>query len=149
MIGYRQDGKADTGGLTHQLSRRQTPIGSRRMHMQVGFQIHWTSLWIRCMLVAFVPGAVTSTTTPFKIVLPLPTERRYGILVKNLCMTSSTSSPITESTGPVIPMSVTYAVPLGKSPASIVPTCVWVPNTAVTLPSKYLPMATFSDVASA
>src|SRR5262249_16565310 len=45
--------------------------------------------------------------------------------------------------------SVRYAVPLGRMRSSAVCTCVCVPMTAVTLPSRCQPIATFSDVASA
>ena len=48
-----------------------------------------------------------------------------------------------------MPTSVWYAVPFGSKRSSAVGMCVWVPKTAVTLPSKCQPMATFSLVASA
>ena len=54
-----------------------------------------------------------------------------------------------ESCGPVMPTSVRYAVPFGRIRSSAVCTCVCVPTTAVTLPSRCQPIATFSDVASA
>ena len=49
---------------------------------------------------------------------------------------SSALTPITESCGPVIPASVIAAVPPGCTRASLVCTCVCVPNTAVTRPSS-------------
>ena len=61
----------------------------------------------------------------------------------------SASTPITESCGPVMPASVIAAVPPGWIRASLVWTCVWVPITAVTLPSSQRETATFSLVASA
>jgi len=57
--------------------------------------------------------------------------------------------PMTESWGPVMPTSVMYAVPSGRIRSSAVWTWVWVPNTALTLPLRNQPMATFSEVASA
>ncbi len=53
-----------------------------------------------------------------------------------------------ESRGPVIPTSLMYAVPLGRTRASAVGTWVWVPVTAVTRPSRCQPMAFFSEVIS-
>ena len=40
-------------------------------------------------------------------------------------------------------------MPAGSTLASAVGTCVWVPTTAVTRPSRCQPIATFSEVASA
>jgi len=51
-------------------------------------------------------------------------------------MASSFLTPITESDGPVIPTSVMKAVPPGSTRSSAVCTCVWVPSTALTFPSK-------------
>ena len=62
---------------------------------------------------------------------------------------SSASTPMTESCGPVMPASVMKAVPPGRTRASAVCTCVWVPTTAVTLPSSQRASAIFSLVASA
>ena len=62
---------------------------------------------------------------------------------------SSAFTPITESCGPVIPASVTAAVPFGCTRASFVCTCVCVPITAVTRPSSQRAIAIFSLVASA
>ena len=70
-------------------------------------------------------------------------------LVEEAGENRSTSSPMTESRAPTMPTSQTKAVPLGRMRASAVPTCVCVPTTAVTRPSRYQPMATFSLVASA
>ncbi len=53
-----------------------------------------------------------------------------------------------ESRGPVMPMSLMYAVPPGSTRASAVGTWVWVPTTALTRPSRYQPMAFFSEVIS-
>ena len=55
---------------------------------------------------------------------------------------------MTESRGPVIPMSLMYAVPFGRTRASAVGTWVWVPTTALTRPSRYQPIAFFSEVIS-
>ena len=57
--------------------------------------------------------------------------------------------PSTPAREPVIPASVMYAVPPGRTRASAVGTCVCVPITAVTRPSRCQPIATFSLVASA
>ena len=64
-------------------------------------------------------------------------------------MMMSLSTPMTESTGPVMPRSVMYAVPPGRTRSSAV--CTWrcVPTTALTRPSRYQPSAIFSEVASA
>jgi hypothetical protein len=59
------------------------------------------------------------------------------------------ATPITLSYGPVMPTSVRYAVPFGSTRSSAVCTCVCVPTTAVTVPSRCQPIATFSEVASA
>ena len=59
------------------------------------------------------------------------------------------ATPITESCGPVIPTSVSAAVPPGRTRASEVWTWVCVPSTAVTRPSSQAASATFSLVASA
>ena len=48
-----------------------------------------------------------------------------------------------------MPTSVMAAVPLALTRSSAVCTCVWVPITAVTRPSRYCDMAIFSLVASA
>jgi hypothetical protein len=73
---------------------------------------------------------------------------RTGIPVR-ICLTaSSVTTPMTESCGPVIPASVTAAVPLGVTRASFVWMCVCVPITAVTFPSRSAAIATFSLVAS-
>src|SRR5215213_6334844 len=61
----------------------------------------------------------------------------------------SLTTPMTPPRGPVMPTSVMYAVPPGSTRASAVGTCVWVPTTAVTRPSRCQPIATFSLVASA
>ena len=48
-----------------------------------------------------------------------------------------------------MPTSEMKAVPLGSTRPSAVGTCVWVPNTAATRPSRCQPIATFSLVTSA
>ena len=58
------------------------------------------------------------------------------------------AKPMTESIGPVMPRSLTYAVPRGRIRASAVGTCVWVPTTALTWPSRWRPNAVFSLVTS-
>jgi hypothetical protein len=58
------------------------------------------------------------------------------------------AKPITLQTGPVIPISVRYAVPPGRIRSSPVTTWVWVPTTTLTRPSRYRPRAFFSDVSS-
>ena len=50
---------------------------------------------------------------------------------------SSACTPMTLSCGPVIPASLSAAVPPGRTRASFVCTCVCVPITAVTLPSSH------------
>ena len=80
--------------------------------------------------------------------LPFAASNLPGIPVKNRFSTSSVSTPITESYGPLIPTSVWYAVPPGNTRSSAVGMCVCVPSTAVTRPSRYQPSATFSLEAS-
>ena len=63
-------------------------------------------------------------------------------------MMRSRVNPMIPSYAPVIPASVRYAVPPGRIVSSAVCTCVCVPTTAETRPSRYQPMACFSDVAS-
>ncbi len=58
-------------------------------------------------------------------------------------------APIAELYGPVIPASDIKQVPFGNVCASLVCTCVWVPQTASTKPSKYKPKTYFSLVVSA
>ena len=78
-----------------------------------------------------------------------PVSNFDGSAVRNLFNAGSISTPMTESCGPVIPTSVRYAVPFGRMRSSAVCTCVCVPTTAVTLPSRCQPIAIFSEVASA
>ncbi len=47
-----------------------------------------------------------------------------------------------------MPMSLTYAVPRGRIRSSAVATWVWVPHTALTRPSRWMPKAFFSLVSS-
>jgi len=72
-----------------------------------------------------------------------------GIPLRNRSSDGSRSIPMMPSCGPVIPASVMYAVPFGRIRSSAVCTCVCVPTTSVTLPSRCHPMAIFSLVASA
>ena len=90
-----------------------------------------------------------STTTPFSRGLPVAGSNRDGIALRNRASDGSVSMPMIESCGPVMPASVRYAVPFGRIRSSAVCTCVCVPKTAVTLPSRCQPIAIFSLVASA
>jgi len=76
-------------------------------------------------------------------------SNRTGIPVRIRLIARPVSTPITESCGPVIPTSVSAAVPPGRIRASAVWTCVCVPSTAVARPSSHAARATFSLVASA
>ncbi len=76
------------------------------------------------------------------------TVNRAGIPVRNFRITGSTSTPMIESRGPTMPASQTNAVPFGRMRWSAVGTCVCVPTTAETRPSRYHAIAVFSLVAS-
>ena len=69
---------------------------------------------------------------------PSAVSNRTGIPVRIREIACSALTPITESCGPVIPASVIAAVPPGCTRASFVWTCVCVPKTAVTRPSRCL-----------
>ena len=86
---------------------------------------------------------------PLNIQLPSANLYLSGSDVTNLFIEALTSIPITEFFGPVIPISVMYAVPFAVTSSSAVCTCVCVPNIAVTFPSKKCFIAIFSAVASA
>ena len=75
-------------------------------------------------------------TAPSSVAGPSATLKRAGIPVVNFCVTGAKSRPIDEYQGPVIPRSVWNAVPPGNTIASDVCTCVCVPTTAVTRPSR-------------
>ena len=77
-----------------------------------------------------------------------PTSKRVGSAFMNRGSTVFGSNPITLHTGPVMPRSVRYAVPPGRIRSSPVTTCVCVPATALTRPSRYSPSAFFSEVNS-
>src|SRR3954465_8766419 len=64
--------------------------------------------------------------------------------VRMTAIDCSRRTPLTPPRAPVIPTSVMYAVPPGRTRASAVGTCVCVPTTAVTRPSRYQPIATLS-----
>ena len=57
-----------------------------------------------------VPGSM-EITAPSRTIPLLATSNLFGMWVKNRSMAISFFTPITESTGPVIPASVIYAVP--------------------------------------
>ena len=79
--------------------------------------------------------SLISKITALKIHSPVAILYLSGSVVSNLFNDTSISIPITEFFGPVIPISVMYAVPFGKILSSAVCTCVCVPNTAVAFPS--------------
>ncbi len=89
------------------------------------------------------------TRAPSRRTPPDAVSNRTGIPVRIRRIARSDSTPITESCGPVMPTSVSAAVPPGSTRASAVWTCVCVPSTAVTRPSSQRASATFSLVASA
>ena len=89
------------------------------------------------------------TSAPSRRTPPVAVSNRTGIPVRMRRIASSLVTPITESCGPVIPTSVSAAVPPGSTRASEVCTWVCVPSTAVTRPSSHVASATFSLVASA
>ena len=67
---------------------------------------------------------------------PVAGSSRVGRPVTKRRIAPSATEPITESCGPVMPASVIAAVPPASTRASAVWTCVWVPTTAVTRPSR-------------
>ena len=83
----------------------------------------------------FVDGSKVMTA-PSSVAGPSATEKRDGTPVRNFCLTGSKSRPMEENHGPVMPRSVWNAVPPGSTKASDVCTCVCVPTTAVTRPSR-------------
>ena len=101
------------------------------------------------MSVASPVVSSASMMTPLRRGLPLAVSNRAGMPLRKRPSAAATSTPMTESCGPVMPTSVRYAVPFGRMRSSAVCTCVCVPTTAVTLPSRCQPIAIFSDVASA
>ena len=101
------------------------------------------------MLFAFPDFSSTSMSTPFRWTGPLGISNRCGVWYKNRAMACSFLTPMTESVGPVMPASVMNAVPEARIRSSAVWTCVWVPITALALPSRCQASAIFSDVASA
>ena len=107
-----------------------------------------TSTRIASQLVAR-PSAPHSTSAPSMRTSPVAGSSRTGIPVTKRRIAPSGTLPITESCGPVIPASVIAAVPPASTRASFVCTCVCVPSTAVTRPSRKYASATFSLVASA
>ena len=68
----------------------------------------------------------TSKIHPFKTHSPSANLYFSGNVVSNLFIDAWTSIPITDFLGPVIPISVMYAVPFSKISASVVCTCVWI-----------------------
>ena len=91
----------------------------------------------------------TVKTAPSSFPGPFACSYRRGGSPRNLRMDCSGAMPSTDSLGPVMPRSEMYPVPRGKTRASEVWTCVCVPHTAETRPSRNQPMASFSLVASA
>ena len=79
---------------------------------------------------------------------PDAVSNRTGSPVRMRLIARSLCTPMTLLCGPVIPASLSAAVPPGRTRASFVCTCVCVPITAVTLPSSHCASATFSLVAS-
>ena len=94
-------------------------------------------------------GSSERMITPFSQGSSVEVSNRIGICVTIDATACSRRTPITPPRGPVMPTSVMYAVPPGRTRASAVGTWVWVPTTAVTRPSRCQPIATFSLVASA
>lgn len=88
------------------------------------------------MFVTFDVLSSISNITAFKIHFPSAILYLSGNVVSNLFIEAFIFIPITEYFGPVIPISVIYAVPFGKIFSSAVCTCVCVPNIAVAFPSK-------------
>ena len=97
-----------------------------------------------------LPVAVSiSINTPFNVTRSVATPNRCGRYVMKRRRIGSISRPRMLSCGPVKPASHRKAVPPGKICSSAVCTCVWVPTTALTRPSRKRPIAIFSDVVSA
>ena len=88
------------------------------------------------MPVARPVEASTVMTTPFSRGSPVAVSNRAGNPVTKRAMIASFSMPITPSCGPVMPTSVRHAVPPARMRSSAVCTCVCVPITAVTMPSR-------------
>ena len=82
------------------------------------------------------PSPPHSTSAPSMRTPSVAGSSRTGQPVTNRLIAPSGSLPITESCGPVIPASVIAAVPPESTRASFVCTCVCVPITAVTRPSR-------------
>ena len=95
------------------------------------------------------PDSSQSISAPSIRTPPSATSKRTGIPVRIRWIARFALTPITESCGPVMPTSVSAAVPPRWTRASEVCTCVCVPSTAVTFPSSQCASATFSLVASA
>ena len=91
----------------------------------------------------------TSIKTVFICGSPGATSKRAGWPSRNFRKIAVLSIPMIPLCGPVIPTSVWNAVPPGSTCSSAVATCVCVPITADTRPSRYHPMAIFSLVVSA
>src|SRR5207245_5319251 len=102
----------------------------------------------RRIAVARPVASSTSISAPCTSTGPDATSKRVGLWVRKRRRTCSIFTPRIEASGPHMPASVRYAVPAGRIDSSAVCTCVWLPMTADTLPSRKRPMATFSEVAS-
>ena len=102
-----------------------------------------------CSIESARSGCEQLISTPISHGSSSEVSKRTGIIVSSDSIACSRLTPITPPRGPVIPTSVMYAVPPGSTRASAVGTCVCVPTTAVTRPSRCQPIATFSEVASA
>src|SRR5918998_2454299 len=95
------------------------------------------------------PSVSPSTTTALSHGSWSEVSKRTCVRVRKRSSACSRLTPMTPPRGPVIPTSVTYAVPPGSTRASAVGMCVCVPTQAKTRPSTCQPIATFSLVASA
>ena len=81
---------------------------------------------IRSTDTAFPSVASRSTSSAQKTVGPEATSNRRGMPVRNFSIASSFLIPMTEWSGPVMPISVMYAVPFGRICSSAVWTWVCV-----------------------
>ncbi len=101
------------------------------------------------MRVALPVASSSVSSTAFKRRSPLAGVSRSGMSVRKRRNAAPRSMPITLSKPPVMPASVRHAVPPGRMRSSAVCTCVCVPITAETRPSRCQPSAIFSAVVSA
>src|SRR5215471_15854711 len=125
---------AQYGGQKHAHRHRREHAPGWKMLEQAFHRIRFSDT--RWMLTAFPLASSTRMSAPCSFTLFRATSKRCGMPVVNFLNTGSSSRPRTPSCGPVKPASLKYAVPLGRICSSAVCTCVCVPTTALTRPSR-------------